>query len=144
MTTQTLPAASLRIGNRLPTGRVLLWVSKYLIWNILSSICSPICDAATIFLPVLRAPGRGSGRSAFRRSYRDEASHSGGFLRPNIAARVSGRYNRGFLPARCSDEDRTNAVDYQTGRDPARSDRGYQRSLRKEGPAHRCAKAHTA
>src|ERR1700730_15032440 len=64
MSTQTLPAASLRPGNRLPASGVLLWVSKYLIWTILSSICSSICGAATIFLPVLReAPGRGSARS---------------------------------------------------------------------------------
>src|SRR6267143_3304098 len=65
MSTQTLPAASLRTGNRLPAGQVLLWVSKYLIWNILSSICSSICGAATISLPVLREV-RGSGRRGRR------------------------------------------------------------------------------
>src|SRR6266436_9430780 len=152
MSPQTLPAASLRTGNRLPAGRVLLWLSKYLIWNILSSICSSICGAATIFLPVLReAPGRGSARSDDRNNpvaqapRRDEASHSGGFALPNIAASLIGRYNRpASCRARCSDDDRTDAVDYQTGRDPARSDRGDQRSLRKKGPAHRCAEAHAA
>ena len=105
MLTQSLPAASLRTGNHLPAGRMLLWVSKYLIWTVLSSICSSICGAATIFLPVLReAPGRGSARSDDRYNpvaqapRRGEASHSGGFLLPNIAAFLIGRYNRGFLP----------------------------------------------
>src|ERR1700730_1352848 len=60
MSTQSLPAASLRTGNRLPAGRVLLWVSKYMIWIDLSSICWPICGAVSIFLPALReAPGSG-------------------------------------------------------------------------------------
>src|SRR6266478_6420290 len=152
MSTQCLPAASLRTGNRLPAGCMLLWVPKYLIRTVLSSICSSICGAATIFLPVLReAPGRGSVRSDDRYNpvaqapRRGEASHSGGFLLSNIAACLIGRYNRpAFRRARCSDDDRTNAVDYQTGRNPARPDRGDQRSLRKEGPAHRCAEAHPA
>src|SRR5438132_58590 len=54
MSTQSLPAASLRTGHRLPAGRVLLWVSKHLILRALSSICWSICGAASIFLPALR------------------------------------------------------------------------------------------
>src|SRR6266850_5421739 len=54
MSTQSLPAASLRTGNLFPAGRVLLWVSKHLIWRVLSSICSSICGAGSSFLPALR------------------------------------------------------------------------------------------
>ena len=66
MSTQSLPAASLRTGNRLPAGRVFLWVFKHLILRALSSICSAICGAQSIFLPALReAPGSGRrGRRA--------------------------------------------------------------------------------
>src|ERR1700730_8994265 len=61
MSTQSLPAASLRTGNRLPAGRVFLWVFKHLICRALSSICWPICGAVSSFLPALRE-ARGSGR----------------------------------------------------------------------------------
>src|SRR6266404_7823004 len=58
MSTQSLPAASLRTGNLLPAGRMLLWVPKYLIWTALSSICSLIRRDKSISLPALReAPG---------------------------------------------------------------------------------------
>src|SRR5260370_15061086 len=58
MSTQSLPAASLRTGNRLPAGRARNWVSKYLIWTALSSICSSIRRDKSISLPALReAPG---------------------------------------------------------------------------------------
>src|ERR1700736_894648 len=57
MSTQNLPAASLRTGNRLPAGRVLLQVSKYLVWMALSSIYSSICGAVSIFLPEAGRPG---------------------------------------------------------------------------------------
>src|SRR3984893_17197015 len=58
MSTQSLPAASLRTGNRLPAGRVF----KYLMLRVLSSICSAICGAVSIFFPALReAPGSGRG-----------------------------------------------------------------------------------
>src|SRR6266446_5681969 len=58
MSTQSLPAASLRAGNLLPAGRARNWVSKYLIWTVLSSICSLIFGASSMFLPALReAPG---------------------------------------------------------------------------------------
>jgi hypothetical protein len=68
MSTQSLPAASLRTGNRLPAGRVFLWVFKHLICWALSSICWSICGAQSIFLPALReAPGSGRrGRCAVR------------------------------------------------------------------------------
>ena len=83
MSTQSLPAASLRTGNRLPADRMLLWVSKYLIWKILSSICSSICGAAPIFLPVLReAPGRGSARSDDRYSPVAQGRSCGRWPRP--------------------------------------------------------------
>src|SRR6266478_6768442 len=68
MSTQSLPAASLRTGNLLPAGRMLLWVPKYLIWTALSSICSLIRRDKSISLPALReAPGsnrRGPDRGA--------------------------------------------------------------------------------
>src|ERR1700730_8987916 len=51
-----LPAASLRTGNRLPAGRVLLRVSKYLVWMALSSIYSSIRGAVSIFLPEAGRP----------------------------------------------------------------------------------------
>src|SRR6266446_1743708 len=54
MSTQSLPAASLRTGHRLPAGRVLLWVSKHLILRDLSSIFWSICGAVSSFLPALR------------------------------------------------------------------------------------------
>src|SRR5882724_9305951 len=57
MSTQNLPAASLRTGNRLPAPRVLLRVSKYLVWMALSSIYSSIRDAVSIFLPEAGRPG---------------------------------------------------------------------------------------
>src|SRR3984893_7235308 len=57
MSTQSLPAASLRTGNRLPAGRVLLQVSKYLVWMALSSIYSSIRGAVSIFLPEAGRPG---------------------------------------------------------------------------------------
>src|ERR1700730_6996179 len=60
MSTQSLPAASLRTGNRLPAGRVFLWVFKHLICRALSAICWSICGAQSIFVPALReAPGSG-------------------------------------------------------------------------------------
>src|SRR3984893_2166470 len=65
MSTQSLPAASLRTDNLFPAGRVLLWVSKFLIWSTLSSICSSICRVASIFLPALREV-RGSGPRGWR------------------------------------------------------------------------------
>jgi len=66
MSTQSLPAASLRTGNRLPAGRVPLQVYKHLICWALSSICWLICGAQSIFVPALReAPGSGRrGRRA--------------------------------------------------------------------------------
>src|SRR6266436_9428302 len=65
MSTQSLPAASLRTGERLPARRVLISVSKYLIWRFLSSICWSICAAASIFLPAIReAPCKRRGRRA--------------------------------------------------------------------------------
>src|SRR6266850_6449639 len=57
MSTQNLPAASLRTGNRLPASRVLLQVSKYLVWMALSSIYSSIRGAVSIFLPEAGRPG---------------------------------------------------------------------------------------
>src|SRR6266404_3478258 len=68
MSAQSLPAASLRTGNRLPAGQARNWVSKYLIWKASSSICSAICGASSRFLPARReAPGsnrRGPDRGA--------------------------------------------------------------------------------
>src|ERR1700736_1527231 len=68
MSTQSLPAASLRTGNRLPAGRARYWMPKYLIWTALSSICSSIRRDKSISLPALReAPGshrRGPDRGA--------------------------------------------------------------------------------
>src|SRR5260370_42625650 len=82
MSTQSLPAASLRTGDRLPAGRARNWVSKYLIWTALSSICSSIRRDKSISLPALReAPGshrrgrrgggarRGRGARAFGRDH---------------------------------------------------------------------------
>src|SRR5437660_1673038 len=62
MSTRSLPAASLRTGDRLPAGRVFLWVFKYLILSALSSICWSICGAQSIFLPALREAPGGGGR----------------------------------------------------------------------------------
>src|ERR1700724_4162840 len=56
MPTQSLPAASLRTGHRLPAGGVLLWVSICLIWMALSSIYSSIRGAVSIFLPEAGRP----------------------------------------------------------------------------------------
>ena len=67
MSTQNLPAASLRTGNRLPASRVLLKVSKYLVWMVLSSIYSSIRGAVSIFLPEagrLGVPRLGVGAAA--------------------------------------------------------------------------------
>jgi hypothetical protein len=57
MSTQILPAASLRTGDRLPAGRVLIQVSKYLVWMALSSIYWSIRGAVSIFLPEAGRPG---------------------------------------------------------------------------------------
>src|SRR5216684_635541 len=54
MSTQSLPAVSLRTGNRLPAARVLLWVSNYLIFLVLSLIKPAISDLESSFLPALR------------------------------------------------------------------------------------------
>src|SRR6266404_1823134 len=68
MSTQSLPAASLRPGIPFPAGRVLLWVSKRLIWMALSSICWSICGAEASFLPALREKP-GSGRRGRRAAF---------------------------------------------------------------------------
>src|ERR1700730_9498351 len=58
MLTQSLPAASLMTGNRLPATRVLPMVSNYLIYMILSLIGPASSDLESSFLPALReAPG---------------------------------------------------------------------------------------
>jgi hypothetical protein len=51
MTTFSLPAASLRSASRLPADRVLLWVSKYLIYIVLSANRRAIFGVESIFLP---------------------------------------------------------------------------------------------
>src|SRR5438874_4781784 len=66
MSTERLPAASLRTGDLFPTGRMLLWISMYLIRGALSSICSSICGARSIFLPE-------AGKSGLYRRGRDAA-----------------------------------------------------------------------
>src|SRR5213595_1221749 len=58
MSTQRLPAASLRTGIRIPAAGVLLWVLKQLIWRALSSIGWSICGAQSNFLPAVRDGGR--------------------------------------------------------------------------------------
>src|SRR5258707_2738449 len=62
MSTQSVPAASLRTGNRLPAGRVFLWVFKHLIYRALSSIGWSIRGAQSIFVPALREAPGGGGR----------------------------------------------------------------------------------
>src|SRR6266436_926919 len=57
MSTQSLPAASLRTGDRLPARRVFHRVSMYLIWMALSSIYWSIRGAVSIFLPEAGRPG---------------------------------------------------------------------------------------
>src|SRR5262244_4139408 len=64
MSTQSLPAASLRAGERVPAGRVPLRVPNHLIWRSLSLICWSICGIASSFLPVLRERGRRAAPSA--------------------------------------------------------------------------------
>ena len=54
MSTLSLPAASLRTGDRLPARRVLPWVPKYLIWKDLLSICSVDFRIASIFSLLFR------------------------------------------------------------------------------------------
>ena len=54
MLTQSLPAASLRTGNRLPAAQVLLRVSNYLIYMVLWLIVPASSDLESSFLPALR------------------------------------------------------------------------------------------
>src|SRR5207237_6592854 len=59
MTTQSLPAASLRPAIRLPVARVLLRVSNHLNWMALSAIGAAVSGVASGCLPALReASGR--------------------------------------------------------------------------------------
>src|SRR3984893_18301417 len=58
MSTQSLPATSLRTGNRLPAAQVLLRVVNYLICMVLWLIGSAICGLQSSFLPALREAGR--------------------------------------------------------------------------------------
>src|SRR5271166_4084916 len=51
MTTQSLPAASLRTANCLPAARVLLRVATYLIYKALWSIKRAILGVESFFLP---------------------------------------------------------------------------------------------
>src|SRR5271166_5712492 len=51
MTTQSLPAASLRTANCLPAARVLLRVATYLIYKALWSIKRAIPGVESFFLP---------------------------------------------------------------------------------------------
>src|SRR5437879_9256818 len=119
MSTQTLPAASLRTGNRLPAGRVPLWRSKYLIWNILSSIVRRFAAPQRFFslfsgrrpvaarrgqtiatIPSPKADPAADGRE--RRAEKDLGATklriAEDFCSRNIAASVIVRYNR---PASC-------------------------------------------
>src|ERR1700730_8801975 len=73
MSTQSLPAVSLRTGSRLPDAQVLIRGVNYLISMALWLIGAAICGLESSFLPALReAPGdnrrsprqaRGPGRS---------------------------------------------------------------------------------
>src|SRR5215831_13556945 len=57
MTTQSLPAASLRAANRFPAARALIKVPNYLIWRALLPIRRVISGAETSLLPDLRETG---------------------------------------------------------------------------------------
>src|ERR1700730_10858054 len=118
MSTQILPAASLRRANRLPAARTLSWASNCLVCMALWSIGRAILRAASNFLPALRerqaeadcqgraaltsaalpcrvpAPGRGLETSPMHHPYR---SHTCGALRLADAgrpARLSGWVHR--------------------------------------------------
>src|SRR5437667_11803574 len=54
MLTQSLPAASLRTGHRLPAARLLLRVSNYLIYMVLWLIGPARSDLESRFVPALR------------------------------------------------------------------------------------------
>jgi hypothetical protein len=54
MLTQSLPAASLRTGHRLPAARLLRRVSNYLIYLVLWLIGPRRSDRESRFLPALR------------------------------------------------------------------------------------------
>src|SRR5215470_7931614 len=79
MTTQSLPAASLRAANRLPAARVLILVSNYLICWALLPIRRVISGAETSLLPDLREAG-GAHHPCPRRIY------GGRYVRPRSAA----------------------------------------------------------
>src|SRR6266446_3772872 len=66
MSIQSLPAASLRTGNRLPAARVLLRVVNYLICMFLSRVGSAISGRESSFLPALRETPGGGRRSTRR------------------------------------------------------------------------------
>src|SRR5437870_3284448 len=118
MSTQTLPAASLRRANRLPAVRTLSWAANYWVCMALWSIGRAILRAASNFLPALRegpaeadcqgraaltsaalpcrvpAPGRGLETSPMHHPYR---THTCGALRLADAgrpARLSGWVHR--------------------------------------------------
>src|ERR1700730_1660634 len=80
MSTESLPATSLRTGNRLPATRVLLRGVNYLIYMVLWVIGAAISGLESSFLPALReAPG---GR---RRSTR-QARGPGPGCRPQLCS----------------------------------------------------------
>ncbi len=68
MSTKSLPAISLRTGNRLPAAQVSLWVVNYMIYMVLWLIGPAISGREWSFLPALReAPG--GVRRATRHAY---------------------------------------------------------------------------
>ena len=77
MSTQGLPAASLRTGNRLPAARVLLRVSNYLIYMVLWLISRRVPAAKRIFSLL-------SGRAPLLRGVELIAGHR--MVRPDATA----------------------------------------------------------
>src|SRR6266478_9995952 len=65
MTTFSLPAASLRSASRLPAARVWLWISKYLVYIVLSAKRRANFRVESIFLPESREAARPGGSQEF-------------------------------------------------------------------------------